>query len=161
MLSKKVVHPRILLALSAIGLAAIFIIANPCYAADLAGPLSQTLITKENASQKIIAEIVPNISSSLRVNLFPTLLDAGSRVTQASDGGGKTQEYLTCEHQSWLFFIDLSPGAHFAHPAVIVLLDAVNGEIKSMDAEWWPVIEDAVFDNIAERQDPSTIVFER
>ncbi len=161
MLSKKVLYPRILLALSAIGLAAIFIIANPCYAADSAGSSSQMLITKENASQKIIAEIVPNISSSLRVNQYPTLLDAGSRVTQANDGGRKAQEYLTCEHQSWLFFIDLSPGAHFAHPAMIVLLDAISGEIKRMDAEWWPVIENAVFDSVAERQDPSTIVFER
>lgn len=164
MFAKKAGYHWSSLSLSAIGLTVILIImANSCQASDsINGSSSQALITKGDAAQKIITTIVPNInSSSFRVHQHPILLDAGSRVRQAVNDEGKTPEYLACEHKSWLFFIDLSPGAHFAHPTIIALLDAVNGEIKSMDAEWWPVIEVPVFENMAERQDPSMIVFER
>jgi hypothetical protein len=163
-LAKKAGYHWSISSIIAIGLTIILItMANSCQASDsINGSSSQALITKGDAAQKIITAIVPNInSSSFRVHQYPTLLDAGSRVRQAVNDEGKTPEYLACEHQSWLFFIDLSPGAHFAHPAIIALLDAVNGEIKSMDAEWWPVIEVSVFESMAERQDPSMIVFER
>jgi hypothetical protein len=163
-LAKNAGHHWSILSLSAIGLTVILItMASSCQASDsINGSSSQALITKGDAVQKIITAIVPNInSSSLRVHQYPTLLDAGSRVRQAVNDEGKTPKYLACEHQSWLFFIDLSPGAHFAHPAIIALLDAVDGEIKSMDAEWWPVIEVSVFESMAERQDPSMILFER
>jgi hypothetical protein len=163
-LAKNAGHHWSILSLSAIGLTVILItMASSCRASDsINGSSSQALITKGDAAQKIITAIVPNInSSSFRVHQHSVLLDAGSRVRQAINDEGKTPEYLACEHQSWLFFIDLSPGAHFAHPAIIALLDAVNGEIKSMDAEWWPVIEVSVFESMAERQDPSMIVFER
>jgi len=167
MLAKKAGYHRHLLslcALCAIGLTAFFIImANSLQASDsINGSSSQALMTKEDAAQKIIATVVADINdSSFRVHQYPALLDAGSKVRQAVTDEGKAPEYLACERQSWLFFIDLSPDAHFAHPAIIALLDAVNGEIKSMNAEWWPVIEVPVFDTMAERQDPSMIVFER
>ncbi len=163
-LAKKAGHHRPSLSLSAIGLTVILItMANSCQASDsINGSSSQALITKGDAAQKMITTIVPNInSSSFRVHQYPALLDAGSRVRKAVNDEGKTPEYLACKNQSWLFFIDLSPGAHFAHPAIIALLDAVNGEIKSMDAEWWPVIETPVFESTSERQDPGMIVFER
>jgi hypothetical protein len=119
-------------------------------------------MTKEDAAQMMIATVAADINdSSFRVHQYPALIDAGSKVRQAVADERRAPEYLACERQSWLFFIDLSPGAHFAHPAIIALLDAVSGEIKSMDAEWWPVFEVPVFDSTAKRQDPSMIVFER
>lgn len=163
-LAKKAGHHWSILSLSAIGLTVILItMTSSCQASDpINGSSSQALITKGDAAQKIITTVAANVSSSsLRVHQYPTLLDVGSRVRQAVNDEGKTPEYLACKHQSWLFFIDLSPGAHFAHPAIIALLDAVDGEIKSMDAEWWPVIEMPVFESMTERQDPSMIVFER
>ena len=164
MLAKKVGYRRHLISLCAIGLIAFFIIlTNSVQASDsINGSLSQTLMTKEDAAQRIIATVAVDINdSSFRVHQYPDLIDAGSKVRQAVADERRASEYLACERQSWLFFIDLSPGAHFAHPAIIVLLDAVSGEIKSMDAEWWPVIEVPVFDSTAKRQDPSMIVFER
>jgi hypothetical protein len=164
MLAKRVGYHRHLLALCAIGLTAFFIIlANSVQASDSAnGSSSQVLITKEDAAQMMIATVAVDINdSSFRMHQYPALIDAGSKVRQAVTDESKASEYLACERQSWLFFIDLSPGAHFAHPAIIALLDAVSGDIKSMDAEWWPVIEVPVFDSTAKRQDPSMIVFER
>ena len=164
MLAKRVGYRRHLILLCAIGLTAFFIIlANSIQASDsVNGSLNQTLMTKEDAAQRIIATVAADINdSSFRVHQYPALIDAGSKVRQAVADERRAPDYLICERQSWLFFIDLSPGAHFAHPTIIALLDAVSGEIKSMDAEWWPVIEVPVFDNTAERQDPSMIVFER
>ena len=164
MLAKRVGYRRHLILLCAIGLTAFFIIlANSIQASDsVNGSLNQTLMTKEDAAQRIIATVAADINdSSVRVHQYPALIDAGSKVRQAVADERRAPDYLICERQSWLFFIDLSPGAHFAHPTIIALLDAVSGEIKSMDAEWWPVIEVPVFDSTAERQDPSMIVFER
>jgi hypothetical protein len=44
---------------------------------------------------------------------------------------------------------------------MIALLDAVSGEIRSLDAEWWPVIEMPIFKNRADRLDSNTIIYER
>jgi hypothetical protein len=141
----------------------LILLANSCYSSDLNnGSSGQITITKDQAAQKIIDSVVKNITTkSLRVYQYPNLLDTGTRVRQANIVGNNVSEYLICEHPSWLFFLDLAPGAHFAHPAVISVLDTVNGEIKSIDAQWWPVIEFPVFDTVAERNDPSTIVFEK
>ena len=137
----------------------LIIISNSSIASD---SISSALISKGHAAEKIIATVVPSINStSLRVHQYPLLLDAGSRVRQAVSSGGTTSEYLVCENSSWLFFIDPAPDAHFAHPVEIALLDAESGEIRRMDAEWWPAIEVPVFKNMAERQEPSMIVFER
>ena len=132
---------------------------NCSIASDSIQPI---LMSKEDAAKKIIENVIPTINStSLRVNQYPLLLDAGSRVMQAIPSGGMGSEYLVCENNSWLFFIDLAPNAHFAHPAMITLLDAVSGEIRSLDAEWWPIIEMPFFKNQADRLDSNMIIYER
>ncbi|MFZ3149907.1 MAG: hypothetical protein WA137_12835 [Methanothrix sp.] len=132
---------------------------NCSIASDSIQPI---LMSKEDAAKKIIENVIPTINStSLRVNQYPLLLDAGSRVMQAIPSGGMGSEYLVCENNSWLFFIDLAPNAHFAHPATITLLDAVSGEIRSLDAEWWPIIEMPFFKNQADRLDSNMIIYER
>ena len=134
-------------------------ITNPSIASDSIQPI---LMSKEDAAKKIIDNVIPTINStSLRANQYPLLLDVGSRVMQAVPDGGMGSEYLACKNSSWLFFIDLAPNAHFAHPAMIALLDAVSGEIRSLDAEWWPIIEMPVFKNQDDRLDSSTIIYER
>ena len=134
-------------------------ITNPSIASDSIQPI---LMSKEDAAKKIIENVIPTINStSLRGNQYPLLLDAGSRVMQAIPSGGMGSEYLVCENNSWLFFIDLAPNAHFAHPATITLLDAVSGEIRSLDAEWWPIIEMPFFKNQADRLDSNMIIYER
>jgi hypothetical protein len=139
------------------------IMANSCHVTGTySDNSSQVLINKEDAARKIIDVIVPNIGSiNLTVHQYPTLLDAGSKVTQARAYGSNALDNLFCEHSSWLFFFDLAPGSHFAHPTRLALMDATNGEIKSIDTEWWPVIEVPIFDSVKEREDQNAIVFER
>jgi hypothetical protein len=149
-----------LLKFYAVWLAVFFLaISNPSIASDSIQPI---LVSKEDASKKIIDNVIPTINStSLRANQHPLMLDAGSRVMQAVPDGGMGSEYLLCKNSSWLFFIDLAPNAHFAHPTMIILLDAVSGEIRSLDAEWWPIIEMPVFKNQDDRLDSSMIIYER
>jgi hypothetical protein len=134
-------------------------ISSTSIASDSIQPI---LVSKEDAAKKIIDNVIPTINStSLRANQYPLLLDVGSRVMQAVPDGGMGSEYLACNNSSWLFFIDLAPNAHFAHPAMIALLDAVSGEIRSLDAEWWPIIEMPVFKNQDDRLDSIMIIYER
>jgi hypothetical protein len=134
-------------------------ISNSSFATDSIPPI---FVSKEDAANKIIDNVIPTINStSLRANQYPLMLDAGSRVMQAVPDGGNGSEYLLCQNSSWLFFIDLAPNAHFAHPAMITLLDAVSGEIRSLDAEWWPIIEMPVFKNQDDRLDSIMIIYER
>lgn len=69
---------------------------------------------------------------------------------------------LTCNNTCWLFFVDEAPGAHFAHPVVIILLDAETGEQQVMRANWWPCVygphveSKPIFSTLKERGDSDT-----
>ena len=118
--------------------------------------------SRDQAAQKYLDSVVKNTTSkSLRINQYPSLLDTGVRIREAYIQRGNVSEYLFCEHPSWLFFLDLAPNAHFAHTVVISLLDTVTGEIKSINAQWWPVIELPAFNTESKRNESSTIVFEK
>ncbi|OPX79845.1 MAG: hypothetical protein A4E45_00433 [Methanosaeta sp. PtaB.Bin039] len=127
----------------------------------------QPLVSKEDAAQMIMETVVKNLTESsdlkmgLRVNQFPELLDAGTRVGEANEVDTMPSEVLVCRNASWLFFLDLAPDAHFGHPVIIAAIDAVSGDIQTMDAQWWPVLMRPVFDDVAQRQDPDTIIFEK
>jgi hypothetical protein len=51
---------------------------------------------------------------------------------------------LVCEYRCSLFFLDLVPGAHFAHPTVVGLHDRETGELQIIRGEWWPLVNDRV-----------------
>ncbi|NYT02743.1 MAG: hypothetical protein GKC10_08330 [Methanosarcinales archaeon] len=127
---------------------------------------SQSLISRDDAARMIIDTLVRNVTENrevnmgLRVNQYPELLDAGTEVRVAAVDGTSNASVLVCENASWLFFLDLAPGAHYAHPTIIAVLDAVSGEIQSMDAQWWPLLAEPVFSDEAAREDPETIIFE-
>ena len=128
---------------------------------------SMSMISEDEASQIIIDTLVKNLTESselemgLRVNQYQDLLKTGSLVGEANREGIVPSSVLVCHNASWLFFLDLAPGAHFAHPAIIAVLDATTGEIQPMDAQWWPAIMEPAFENETERQDPVTIIFEK
>lgn len=139
-----------------------------CLASAQAGDYtSQYMISEDEASQIIIDTLVKNLTESselemgLRVNQYQDLLEAGALVREASPNEIEPSIFLMCQNASWLFFLDLAPGAHFAHPAMIAVLDAVSGEIQSMDAQWWPIIVQPAFENETQRRDKDTIIFEK
>jgi hypothetical protein len=128
---------------------------------------NQAMISKDDAAEKIIDTLVKNLTESsdlkmgLQVNQYPALLDAGTEVREAAGGETMPSRILVCQNASWLFFLDLSPRAHFAHPAMIAVVDATSGEIQTMDAQWWPALTVSVFDTETRRRDPETIIFEK
>ena len=140
-----------------------------CFAPAQAGDNTNLpmTISKDEASQIIIDTLVKNLTESseletgLRVNQYQDLLEAGAQVREANPNEIEPSRVLVCRNASWLFFLDLAPGAHFAHPVMIAVLDAVSGEIQSMDAQWWPVIVQPAFENETQRRDKETIIFEK
>jgi hypothetical protein len=128
---------------------------------------SQAMISKDEAAKMIIDNLVKNLTENsdlkmgLQVNQYPELLEARTEVKEANAGENMPSRVLVCQNTSWLFFLDLAPRAHFAHPAMIAVIDAVSGEIQTMDAQWWPILAKPVFDNETLRRDPKTIIFEK
>jgi hypothetical protein len=49
---------------------------------------------------------------------------------------------LVCGYRCSVFFLDLLPGAHFAHPTVVGLYDHETGELQTLRGEWWPYVND-------------------
>lgn len=138
-------------------------------AANAEDGAGQSLLSKDEAARMIVDSVVKNLTSDsndsnsnmgLRVNQYSELLDAQTEVREATPDETAPSRTLVCQNASWLFFFDLAPGAHFAHPTAFALLDAVSGEIQYMDAEWWPVLDVPVFADETERQDSETIVYE-
>jgi hypothetical protein len=129
--------------------------------------VSLSIISEDEASQMIKGSLIKNLTESsrlemgLRVNQYPELLDSGTMVREANPDELEPSRVLFCRNASWLFFIDLAPGAHFAHPVIIAVLDALTGDIQYMDGQWWPVIIKPAFDSETKRRDPETIIFEK
>lgn len=128
---------------------------------------SQAMISKDEAAQMVIDTLVKNLTENsdlkmgLRVNQYPELLDASTEVREATTDETMPSRVLVSQNASWLFFLDLAPGAHFAHPAIIAVLDAVSGEIQTMDAQWWPVLSEPVFEDETQRRYQETIILEK
>jgi hypothetical protein len=104
-------------------------------------------------------------TKGLRALQHGELLPSATQVKPAF-GMSAGAQTLTCENPCWLFFIDKAPGAHFAHPVTIILLDAETGEQQVMDTEWWPEVSGPntetkqLFKTREMRMNPELIVFE-
>ncbi len=134
----------------------------PPTATTTAAPLSKTeAATIVNTT--LVEDIWANADQQkgLRVQQYPELLAAGTRVQPAVAAAGEPAA-LECQNDCWLFFIDEQPGAHFAHPTQIVLLDAQTEELQVLPANWWPLIDGkATFATTTERNDTATIIFDQ
>ena len=98
----------------------------------------------------------------MRVNQYEQLLPQGTTVRPAMVPPGRKTPSLVCKNPSWLLFIDLKPAAHFAHPVQIVLLDAVTGEQRTIDTDWWPQIDSKeIFNTLDARTNRATIIFDK
>lgn len=145
--------------LGAISLALI-LQANQCPGLDQAKDTVRTEI------KKILAES-GNQGRNWRVHW--KRLDKGTEVSSFDGPAAGDVETYRCRGWCVLFFLDLNPFAHFAHPTRILVYDSnpLNREfpitvLKS--TEWWPTIREegwehpaSVFNTVAEREDPQQV----
>ncbi len=102
----------------------------------------------------------------LRVHQYGELLPAGTIVKPDSINGNLVDE-MVCVNESWLFFIDEAPGAHFAHPVRIVIVDKETNIQKTIEASMWPVVEPpgdvkkTLFGTFSTRNNHETIILEK
>ena len=107
-----------------------------------------------------------NQTKGLRALQYSELLPPDTEVKPAFSISGDPQK-LSCQNSCWLFFVDKAPGAHFAHPVSIILLDAVTGEQQIMETEWWPEVSGPntdrkqLFGTREMRMSPDMTVFEK
>lgn len=134
----------------------------------LSGCVSPGLMEQKTAVQAVIKTTINPLWEKtdprlgLRVHQYEQLLPKGTVVRPGLVAPGKRAPSLTCKNPSWLFFIDERPGAHFAHPVQIVLLDARTGRQRVMKTDWWPQIgEQEIFNTVSKRQDRARIIFDK
>ncbi len=50
-------------------------------------------------------------------------------------------EPIPVTEESWFYWIDDAPGAHFVHPNRFVLVSVATGEVTVSEQDWWPVLD--------------------
>ncbi|MGB9005478.1 MAG: hypothetical protein WCB96_07135, partial [Candidatus Aminicenantales bacterium] len=145
--------------------AAIFVLFLTCLPANQE-PTARAL-SQEQAKEAVLNQIVRPLAEKaspkvgLRVHMFGKILPPGARVRPAFPTSGREKGELVCENDSWLFFIDKRPGAHFAHPVEFILWDVKTRKVRRIEAEWWPTINDQpAFDTLTKREAKETIIFD-
>lgn len=112
----------------------------------------------------VVAPILQNIdpSKGIRVLQHDKILAKGAVVEPAITLPGQRSKRMVAQNPSWLFMIDEMPGAHFAHPVRLVLVDASTGARQEIETDWWPKVNDVqLFDKEALRTDPALTTFYR
>jgi hypothetical protein len=124
------------------------------------------ILNKETATRLIQDTVVAPFwaradqSKGLRVLRHNEMLAKGAVVEPAFAPLGQPTGRMVAQNQSWLFMIDELPGAHFAHPVKLVLVDATTGEKQEMETDWWPKVDNIqLFDKESIRTDPSLTTF--
>lgn len=131
---------------------------------------SQMLLNKADAANLVQNSIVnplwanSNQQDGLKVLQYSEILPQGTLIEPAFEIPGRpsaaTATAIVSQNPSWLFMIDLMPGAHFSHPVKLVVVDAVTKNQQVIETEWWPKVNSRqVLNKESIRVDPSLITF--
>jgi len=127
---------------------------------------SVELLNKETAARLVQDTVVAPFweradqRKGLRVLQHDEMLDKGAVIEPAFAPLGQPTRRMIAENQSWLFMIDELPGAHFAHPVKLVLVDAKTGEKQELETDWWPKVDNVqLFDTETARTDSKLTTF--
>ncbi len=71
-----------------------------------------------------------------KISIYKGLFAKGDKIKHACS----SEDLFTCNNESYLFFVDEAPWAHFKHSVRIGIIDSVNEKIQIKQAEWWPVV---------------------
>ena len=126
------------------------------------------VINKETAARLVEDTVVtPFLASAdqskgLRVLQHDEMLDKGAVIEPAFAPLGEPTRRMVAQNHSWLFMIDELPGAHFAHPVKLVLVDATTGEKQELETDWWPKVDNVqLFETESARTDSKLTTFYR
>lgn len=109
-------------------------------------PLGETPVNRQQAVAALQAQMVSKGISELfteaDVLVSATPLPAGVALAPAMPAG---EEPLSIDRPCWVVYVDRAPGERFGHRTLIVLVDAVTGEIQGRDSQSWPTLNGASF----------------
>ena len=124
---------------------------------------SQALLNKADAANLVQNSIVNPLwakadrQDGLKVLQYGEILPEGTLIEPAFE---TMDNEIVSQNPSWLFMIDEMPGAHFAHPVKLVVVDAVTRDQQVIETEWWPKVDSRqIFDKESIRADPALITF--
>jgi hypothetical protein len=120
-------------------------------------------VSREETTEMVINEIAESSEApyGLRVHIYPELLPKGSIIVPFIQWTSGEKEFIECDGDSWFFWFDYDPLAHFAHKTLYVLVNASTGEATTKEAEWWPVINgEVVWGKTTERTSDELLVYE-
>jgi hypothetical protein len=93
-------------------------------------------VTQEQAAVKVIEDVLEPLnfnSPTIGFKLDETLKPSDT----VAPHGGQGQQI---DDESYFFFVDLMPGAFYAHDVLFILVGKDNGLIEMSAEEWWPEI---------------------
>ncbi len=109
---------------------------------------ANVIVTVSTALPKIIdvvkKDILPNIpevqiGNPYRCLLLEDPIPAGTLIEEASDLPIRAKANIVLQKKMYFFYLDLAPGAYYAHPVKYLLVDE-EGNHETYDAKWWPRI---------------------
>jgi hypothetical protein len=102
----------------------------------------------EEAVDKMVKEILPEIPETQNGDPWRCVkLDAPLPPgTEIIEDSGSTVE-ITTDEEVFFFYLDLAPNCMYAHPVKYILVNSL-GNHEEYDAEWWPRIDDEVYDEL-------------
>lgn len=123
--------------------------------------------TAMQQARPVVASILDELENPPRHwRVHWQLLRRGTEVSSFDFAGGDQPPTYACRGWCVLFFLDLDPYAHFAHPTRIVVYDSKAGAggnpLTVLPAtEWWPTVREpawpravSIFNTVASREDP-------
>lgn len=99
-------------------------------------------LTFQEASKLVLDQIVQPAELDHHVIVFawPEMLKSGDEIYPYPDITDEDVQIENITSDTWFFWIDDRPGAHFAHPSRFVLVDRATGEFSVSEELWWPVL---------------------
>jgi hypothetical protein len=122
----------------------ILIMAGSCSKEESTAPKS---LEKEEAVNKVKKELLPSAvpkGASYFCLLKEDIVEKGGVIEEAvpedprnSQDGSKAS--ITLTEDSWLFYLDLEPGAMFEHDLKFIIVGK-SGATRILEAGWWPLV---------------------
>jgi hypothetical protein len=106
---------------------------------------SEGQMEMDAAINMVVNDILPNIPEVQAGNPYWCLkldssLPQGTVIQEASDSASNVTLDITLDQDMFFFYLDLAPGAYYAHPVKYIFVYKTGGDHWEYAAKWWPLI---------------------